>query len=221
MKKVLGIAMIVFGILGLFVLIVDFNLLSLISSGVLIFLGRGLAKSKKTKNNTSDKKKGSPTTSTYSPKITKPSKANHIFFNVVGISKKNDKGRDIQSLIRAYVDDELEMEHVDAYEDLTNKEILEDDLEVFEVDISGDFEIELDPEPDNPYDPNAIKVIHDEIGHIGYVPKEMTMKVKEAIDNDADLEWRLIGGKMKYVDSETDKVKTKTLTYGVTIDLYY
>lgn len=221
MKKFIGVASIFLGILGLFVLFVDFNILSIISSGILIFLGRNLINSNKSKDSGIYKSKESKTASEPVPKVVKTPKPNHIYFNVVGISAKNDVGKDIQTLIKDFVKEEIEMENVDTYEGLTNKEILSDDLEVYEVDIYGDYEIELVPEPENPYDLNAIKVIHDEIGHIGYVPRDMTSKVSEAIENDAVLEWKLVGGKIKYADLETDKVRTKTLNYGVSIDLYY
>ncbi len=40
--------------------------------------------------------------------------------------------------------------------------------------------VTLVPEPSNPYDPNAIKVIHDKTGiHIGYIPKVSTSGWKE------------------------------------------
>lgn len=36
----------------------------------------------------------------------------------------------------------------------------------------------LEPEPTNPYDPNAIKVLAHDGHHIGYVPKDMTAEVR-------------------------------------------
>lgn len=145
----------------------------------------------------------------------------HFFFNVVGISKKNDRNEDIQKLIKAFVKDELEYGGLDKYEGMTNKEILEYEEDVYEVDIYGFDEISLEPEPENPYDPNAVKVIHEEIGHIGYVPREYTDRVKTALRNDYEIEWKLAGGRLKYVDDDEYKVKTKTLNYGVVIDIYY
>lgn len=150
-----------------------------------------------------------------------PSLDQHFFFNVVGISKKNDRSEDIQKLIKEFVKDELEYGGLDKYEGMTNKEILEYEEDVYEVDIYGFDEISLEPEPENPYDSNAIKVIHDEIGHIGYVPRDSTDRVKTALQNDYDLEWKLVGGKMKYVDQDEYKVRTKTLNYGIVINIYY
>lgn len=147
----------------------------------------------------------------------------HICFRVAGISKKNDRNEDIQKLIKGFVKQEIEMQDY-SYDGMTNKEIFECGKEVYEADIDGCDEISFVPEPDNPYDPNAIKVIHDEIGHIGYVPADMAKRVSDIISSDYDIEWKLVGGKYKYVDIDDfgeEKVKTETLTYGISIDLYY
>ena len=37
----------------------------------------------------------------------------------------------------------------------------------------------LEAEPDNGYDPNAIKVLAEDGHHVGYVPKDMTTAVRE------------------------------------------
>lgn len=149
-----------------------------------------------------------------------PEPKNHFYFNVVGVTRKNDQGKDIQKLIRAYVKDEVEFSG-SAYEGLTNKEILESGEDVYEADVSGNYEVTLQPEPSNPYDPDAVKVIHESIGHIGYVPREHTGKALKAISEDHEIEWRIVGGKYKYVDREEEKVRTKTLTYGITVDVDY
>jgi len=151
---------------------------------------------------------------------TEKSNQKHFFFNVVGISKTNDEGKDIQKLIRRHVKDELEYTDY-AYEGMTNKEILEYGEDVYEADISGDYEVTFEPEPDNPYDPKAIKVKHEDIGHIGYVPRDYTSRVFKALSQDYKVEWKLVGGKYKYVDWEEDKVRTKTLNYGVVVDVTY
>lgn len=187
---------------------------------------KGMRKNKKEKN-ISDKLEPPQTTIDQEPVVIPqpgPEKPlqKHFYFNVAGITKKNDKGQDIQRLIRQYVRNELELTG-DAYYGMTNKEIYESGEDrVFEADISGSYEITFEPEPDNPYDPKAIKVIHSEIGHIGYVPREFTDQVHSVLKNkEYRIEWKLTGGKYKYVDYEEDRVKTGTLNYGITIDVYY
>ena len=41
--------------------------------------------------------------------------------------------------------------------------------------------VNLKPEPSNPYDPYAIKVIADDM-HIGYIPKDLARKISETWD---------------------------------------
>ena len=58
----------------------------------------------------------------------------------------------------------------------------------------GIGKIKLVPEPDNKYDPNAIGIIFEDVGHIGYVPKELTESIAKFIDKDNfdvkwDIEW--------------------------------
>lgn len=45
----------------------------------------------------------------------------------------------------------------------------------------GEFEGQLVAEPDNPHDPNAIKVLAHDGHHVGYVPKDMTAEVHKYI----------------------------------------
>lgn len=58
------------------------------------------------------------------------------------------------------------------------QELLKSDL--FEPSGSG---ITLEPEPDNPHDPNAIKVVHHAVGCIGYVPADFTDEVRDYIED--------------------------------------
>lgn len=39
----------------------------------------------------------------------------------------------------------------------------------------------LEAEPDNDYDPNAIKVLAEDGHHVGYVPKDMTDRIRESV----------------------------------------
>lgn len=137
-------------------------------------------------------------------------------FNVAGVTAKNDEGKDIQKLISSYVKDWLG--YNDAYEGLTNKEIKEDYYgdKVYEADVFSFDDITFIPEPDNPYDANAIKVIHEELGHIGYVPKSDTKEVKEILKHhEYRVEGEILGGKYKYVDEFEDKVKVNKHNYGI------
>jgi len=124
--------------------------------------------------------------------------------------------RDIKSMVKG------EKDINNLYEGLSNKEILErysDKDKIYEVKIYGNYEIQLIPEPENRYDHNAIKVVHKEIGHVGYVPVVDCIKVKKALEDGYLIEWRLIGGKYKCIeyDSEKDKkvVRVNNNEYGI------
>lgn len=156
--------------------------------------------------------KNKPNT-TSSPKIRALAK-----FSVAGVTQD---GR--QKLLKQLVVDEKEyLDSNDLYGGYSNSEIRNYGGNYYEVDISGtEFELSLIPEPENEYDPNAIKVVHKDIGKIGYVPKERTKSILNILDkNNYRIEWWLRGGKRKYYDDYDDKVRTETLSYGVLIRLY-
>ncbi|MBX4271861.1 hypothetical protein [Clostridium estertheticum] len=130
----------------------------------------------------------------------------------------------IQKNIKSMVKEEKEIS--DPYEGLSNKDILEDysdEDKIYEVDIFGSDEMQLIPEPENKFDPNAIKIVHEEIGDVGYVPAVDCKKVNKAIEGGYSMEWRLIGGKHKQIEYDDEKgkdvVKIITNTYGIMIIL--
>lgn len=143
-------------------------------------------------------------------------------FNVAGVTKKNDVENNIQELLDELVKEEVESSG--AYLELTNKEILEDyyDERIYETtDVCGSDEVYFMPEPDNAYDPNAIKVIHEYLDHIGYVPRECNILVGDILKNtEYNIYWKLVGGRYKYID-DNGKVKTKKDNYGVNIKINY
>lgn len=140
---------------------------------------------------------------------------NTFTFNIAGVTKE---GR--QDIIKNIVSDWKECNADDVYEGMKNKEIKNLDDDVYEVNIEDWCDIELIPEPDNKYDPNAIKIISD-FGNLGYVPADSTKKVKSIMEKDYNLSWRLVGGKYKYYDEYEDKIITETLTYGIEINMRY
>lgn len=46
--------------------------------------------------------------------------------------------------------------------------------------IADGSELELKPQPDNPYDPHAVMVLHEGF-HLGFVPKELSKEVAALI----------------------------------------
>lgn len=142
-----------------------------------------------------------------------------LTFRVAGVTFNG-----IQGKLKAMVKDEKELG--DSYEGLSNKEILEaysEDDKIYEVEIAGSNEIKLIPDPKNKFDTNAIKVLLDEVGDIGYVPATDCKRVKKILEDGYSIQWRLLGGKHKYIeyDEEKDKdvVKIENNTYGIMITL--
>ena len=141
-----------------------------------------------------------------------------LTFRAVGISDEKVQRAIKQNIVEEY------LEENEAYDGMSNKEILDDGGDVYQVDIDGDYEIELRPEPDNPYNNKAIRIEHKDIGKVGYVPDKNLKKVHEIIArNNFSLEWQLLGGKVKSVEYDEDKdkdvVKVKELNYGIEITL--
>ena len=48
-------------------------------------------------------------------------------------------------------------------------------------------ELDLTPEPDNQYDPNAVRIEHKET-MLGYVPRKLSSEVSAALEIETDLE---------------------------------
>lgn len=69
----------------------------------------------------------------------------------------------------------------------------------------------LVPEPENPYDPNAIKVMVGDI-LIGYIPKGKTAEVKNLMDEGRllNVSYEITGGKYKLVTEDYDPEKDKS-----------
>ena len=65
--------------------------------------------------------------------------------------------------------------------------------------------VELVPDPTNEHDPNAIKVVVDDV-HIGYVPEKKTSKVKKILDKNEiiALACAISGGPYRYIKENYD-----------------
>ncbi len=72
------------------------------------------------------------------------------------------------------------------------------------------LDAELVPEPENPHDPNAVKVIVDDI-HVGYVPAEKAEKVKKLLETKQirDVSCEFYGGPYKIITEDYDLEKNK------------
>ncbi|MCM3711952.1 HIRAN domain-containing protein [Sporosarcina luteola] len=135
-------------------------------------------------------------------------------FRVAGVTKENDQGKDIQNLLKRLAGGYKKNEYIESWNGNTKKEMLEYGYEGFEFeDESISNIIRLEREPDNPHDPNAIKVyikdVNDGEHHIGYIKREETEEVV-ALTHDKDIvgiDVEFTGGKRRTI--EYDSVEDK------------
>lgn len=102
----------------------------------------------------------------------------------------------------------------------TKKEIVEygmEDENIYQLIFSPES-VELIEEPDNEYDPNAVKVVIDGI-HVGYIKKGSCSHIKKLIKENKIIEitGEILGGKYKRVSSDYDLMEDKT-TYSLERD---
>ena len=149
-----------------------------------------------------------------------------LTFKVAGVTFDNDSMMNIQSIIKSIVKEIRESNDKDYfYEGNSNAEIKElleydSDEKIFELNYETIDDISFVPEPDNKFDPNAIKVVSLEYGHLGYVPKTSTQNLKELLDKgNLNITCTITGGKYKYYDDDEDKVLTDSWDYGLEIDI--
>lgn len=83
------------------------------------------------------------------------------------------------------------------------------DEKIYQLSFSPDSVI-LEEEPDNEHDPNAIKVLIDNV-HVGYIKRENCIHVKKLINEGKinSISADVYGGKYKIVTSDYDFVKDK------------
>lgn len=135
------------------------------------------------------------------PGVSVPSDSKKTTFLVAGIYYREDA-----------VIDNLLYENSD-YE-MRKSEIVESGMEdtyIYKYDTFYGY-ADLVPEPDNPHDPNAIKVIVDNV-HIGYVPAKRTKSIKKIIEsnNVIEISCEIYGGPYKVlpdVDADIERGKT-------------
>lgn len=163
---------------------------------------------------------------------TKPLINKHITFRVAGVTSKNEKGQDIQNIIKRVANSYKREYMLESFDGYSNSEILEYfmDMTEFEGQYIDDI-IELVPEPDNQYDKNAIKVYitdaSDRKYHIGYVKKAENVKLLHELENNKirTTSVEFLGGKVKHVDydweKEKDIVVSDEITRGVEVTVYF
>lgn len=157
-----------------------------------------------------------------------------IRFRVAGVTKTNENQKQIQSIIKKITKGYKEEDYIESFEGYSNREIIEYMYEgtEFEGQYIRDV-IKLVPEPDNPYDEDAIKVylkdVKEEYHHIGYVGKKINRMVNSVLSlSEYKIEYfeaEFTGGKCKSVEydyeKDQDRVEVKELSRGLHINVFY
>ena len=139
---------------------------------------------------------------------------------VAGITKDNVAGKDRQKILKSYVKENYDYNRFDKddSEYWSTADIKEFEWEVYQYGLFEEGTIDLIPEPNNPYDKNAIKVVHKVMGDLGYIPKKDNVNLANFIElnsGNINLSFDLEGGKYKYYDGE--KIITGSKPYGLRI----
>ena len=123
-------------------------------------------------------------------------KYDYLDFKVAGISYRRDTIIDFLT------------EPTEEY-GMTKKQIEEEyllDEKIYKYE-SAELACTFVPDPSNPHDPNAIKVIANGV-HVGYVPKDRTSEVRDYLSKDnLDIRACLTGGPYKIVSEDEDSEK--------------
>lgn len=108
--------------------------------------------------------------------------------------------------------------------DLTKKEIEEDGLEdTYLYKYSVAFaDVDLVPEPDNQYDPNAIKVVADGI-LVGYVPAKKTKAVRKIMDEKeiVKAQCQIYGGDYKVLNYDSSSIRKGSTDLKAVVSIKY
>ena len=133
---------------------------------------------------------------------------------LVGITQIDNDGTDRQELIKNYALENYASNTFDKEDRnyYTNAEIKKDGYEVYQYWLTEKDTIKLVAEPENPYDSNAIMVVHDKIGKIGYIPRTDNVelaKFLEESNNNVKITINLDGGPYKIYDEDQDKIIKK------------
>lgn len=130
-----------------------------------------------------------------------------------------------QKAIKEVQEDDLGVvDNSDKWEGMTNKEIedIGDDTKYYEYELVYFWEDDVSfvPEPDNKFDKDAIRIeICDEL--VGYVPRELTNKIKDIKEKITSVEATILGGRYKTYDYESNKAKINKGSLNIDIEIVY
>lgn len=107
-----------------------------------------------------------------------------------------------------YLDNVMTLASLNDTYNYTKKEMIDEyliDENIYQYDFYP-INVELVPEPDNPYDKNAIKVVIDG-AHVGYIKAGSCSRVRNLLNSNTieKIEPRIVGGKYKCLEYDEDE----------------
>lgn len=202
--KICGIIMIVLGVFMALLFLIGIGFSSLVIGAICILIGVLMIKKapavKRSDDNvvvhTDDLEVKDRAAAGFADNLAVSSDKMYSFY-VAGVTFRSKEIRDL-----AIENDEYEM----SKRDMIECDMVDEPVYKYDKDFGP---VTLEPEPDNEYDENAIKVMQDGV-LIGYVPKEKTGRVKRIIGGPYEAEAQLFGGPCKTLredyDDENDKI---------------
>ncbi len=129
--------------------------------------------------------------------------------------------------VKAAIENVKDVYEYERYENMTRAELIETTrdygLRVYEYPIEEYYDIKFIPEPDNKYNPEALRIVSDTFGMLGYVPDKNLSRVKGMLNKhpDASIWLEIKGGSYKYWDDEEDKIVTEKMEWTSKIRFEY
>lgn len=142
---------------------------------------------------------------------------------IVGLHHSNEDGKNRYQLISKYLNSMVNPEY--KYSGYSDEDMLANEYyfgeKIYEHSYSEISSIRLIVEEDNKFDKNPIKVYHNTIKDLGYVPSIHKDKVNDIINNSniMYIELEITGGKFKMVENGV-LIKGET-SLGLTINIFY
>lgn len=136
-------------------------------------------------------------------------------FKVAGTSYNQEN---LDSLIKLLVTRE---DYIGDYMTFTNREIRDSLERIYKHSGCTTVDVRYVEEPENEYDPNAIKIYIHEL-FIGYVPQKINSEIKKYLNNTEltiKSSAQIVGGKYKEYSFTQDKVITGLQKYGVEVSI--
>lgn len=150
---------------------------------------------------------------------------NKFSTRVVGIFHLNEQGNLRNDIIHGYLEGKVpEKLRYHGYTDemMKSKDFFYLD-KIYEYNYSEVNTVRLVKEVENPFDVNPVKVYHNELGDLGYIPfvdKQETIRIMEETEI-FFIEISFAGGKYKQIDVNTGDILHKESQPCLKLDIFY